>query len=63
MANTTVAPPAPGRLGHPLVAQDALHYLAALGTWRDDRKRELDLIDEAALAARDGSPLHAQGDS
>lgn len=55
MANTTVAPPAPGRLGHPLVAQDALHYLAALGSWRDDRKRELDLIDEAALAARDGS--------
>lgn len=55
MASTTTAPKAPGRLGQPLVAQDALQYLAALGSWRDERKRELDLIDEAALAARDGS--------
>ncbi|HSF37569.1 MAG TPA: hypothetical protein VLA70_15710 [Nocardioides sp.] len=55
MASSTTAPPAPGRLGQPLVAQDALHYLAALGSWRDERRRELELIDEAALAARDGS--------
>ncbi len=50
----TTAPTAPGRLGHPLLAQDALRYLEALGTWRDDRKAELDLLDEAALAAPDG---------
>ena len=49
MASAT-APAAPGRLGQPLVAQEALRYLEALGTWRDQRKAELDLLDEAALA-------------
>ncbi len=34
----TTAPTAPGRLGQPLVAQDALRYLEALGAWRDARK-------------------------
>ena len=41
----TTAPTAPGRLGQPLVAQDALRYLEALGTWRDERKAELDVLD------------------
>ena len=49
------APTAPGRLGQPLVASDALHYLEALGTWRDARKAELDAIDEAALGAPDSA--------
>ena len=52
MASAT-APAAPGRLGQPLVAQEALRYLEALGEWRDQRKAELDLLDQAALAAPD----------
>jgi hypothetical protein len=49
------APTAPGRLGQPLVAREALHYLEALGTWRDERKAELDVLDQAALGAADGA--------
>ncbi len=49
------APVAPGRLGTPLVAMEALRYLEALGAWRDQRKAELDLLDEAALQAPDQS--------
>ena len=49
------APVAPGRLGTPLVAMEALRYLEALGAWRDQRKGELDLLDEAALQAPDQS--------
>lgn len=52
MASAT-APAAPGRLGQPLVAQEALRYLEALGEWRDQRKGELDLLDQAALEAPD----------
>lgn len=52
MASAT-APAAPGRLGQPLVAQEALRYLEALGEWRDQRKAELDLLDQAALEAPD----------
>lgn len=52
MASAT-APAAPGRLGQPLVAQEALRYLKALGEWRDQRKGELDLLDQAALEAPD----------
>src|SRR6478672_11100664 len=52
MASAT-SPAAPGRLGQPLVAQEALRYLEALGEWRDQRKAELDLLDEAALQAPD----------
>jgi hypothetical protein len=47
----TTAPAAPGRLGQALSSTDAVRYLEALGTWRETRKRELDLLDEAALAA------------
>ncbi|MEO6411615.1 MAG: hypothetical protein ABIO48_03430 [Pedococcus sp.] len=49
------APVAPGRLGTPLVTLEALRYLEALGAWRDQRKAELDLLDEAALQAPDQS--------
>lgn len=52
MASAT-APAAPGRLGQPLVAQEALRYLEALGEWRDQRKAELDLLDQTALEAPD----------
>ena len=58
MISTThgaTAPTAPGRLGQPLVASETLHYLEALGTWRDARKSELDAIDEAALGATDSA--------
>lgn len=53
--NSTSAPAAPGRLGQPLVAAEALRYLEALGSWRDQRKAELDVLDEAALGAPDGA--------
>ena len=46
-----VAPSAPGRLGEPLALDAARTYLLDLGRWRDARKRELDLIDAAALRA------------
>jgi hypothetical protein len=53
------APVAPGRLGTPVDLQAALVYLEALGRWRDDRRRELDQLDQAALAAP--KPGEAQG--
>jgi hypothetical protein len=52
---SVTAPRAPGRLGEALDTHEALRYLEALGTWRDQRKAELDLLDEAALAAPDQS--------
>ncbi len=45
------APPAPGRIGSPVDPSAALVYLEALGVWREDRRRELDQLDQAALAA------------
>ena len=53
---TAVTPSPPGRIGAAISPQDALHYLEALGTWRDQRKVELDLLDEAALSQPDGDP-------
>ena len=53
--DSATAPAAPGRLGHALVPQDALRYLEALSTWRDERKAELDVLDEAALGAVDSA--------
>ena len=53
--NSATAPVAPGRLGQPLAAPDALRYLEALGTWRDERRAELDMLDQAALEAADRS--------
>src|SRR5690348_14431822 len=50
-ATLAVAPAAPGRLGEPLAVDAARTYLLDLGRWRDARKRELDLLDEASLRA------------
>jgi hypothetical protein len=41
----------------PLETQAAMVYLEALGHWRDERKRELDELDRAALGAPDGTQL------
>jgi hypothetical protein len=46
---TAITPTPPGRIGAAISPEDALHYLEALGAWRDQRKGELDLLDEAAL--------------
>jgi len=50
---TAITPEPPGSIGSAISAQDALHYLEALGTWRDQRRAELDRLDEAALTASD----------
>jgi hypothetical protein len=52
---SAAAPGAPGRLGQAMPADQALVYLEALGSWRDQRKSELDLLDEAALRVPDQS--------
>lgn len=56
---TAVAPPAPGRLGVAVPAADLLRYLDALGGWRDQRHRELEALDAAALAANDSASFTA----
>ena len=50
-AATAITPEPPGSMGSTISSEDALHYLEALGTWRDQRRAELDRLDEAALAA------------
>ena len=50
-AETAISPEPPGRIGAAISPEDALHYLEALGAWRDQRRAELDRLDEAALAA------------
>jgi hypothetical protein len=50
-SSTTGAPVAPGQLGSPVDPQAAAVYLEALGRWREDRRRELDQLDQAALAS------------
>ncbi len=55
-AATAITPAPPGRIGAAISAQDALHYLEELGAWRDQRKSELDLLDQAALSQPDGDP-------
>ena len=52
-AATAMTPEPPGRIGAAISSEDALHYLEALGAWRDQRRAELDRLDEAALAASD----------
>jgi hypothetical protein len=47
---TAISPTPPGRIGTAISPQQALHYLEALGAWRDQRRSELDLLDEAALS-------------
>jgi hypothetical protein len=54
-AATAITPAPPGRIGAAISPEEALHYLEALGTWRDQRRSELDLLDQAALNAPDGS--------
>lgn len=53
----TTAPPAPGRLGVALDPTTAQSYLDALGRWRDDRRRELEQLDQAALASPEAASL------
>ncbi len=53
----TTAPPAPGRLGVALDPTAAQTYLDALGRWRDDRRRELEQLDKAALSSPEASSL------
>ncbi|HYO18766.1 MAG TPA: hypothetical protein VES02_08900, partial [Dermatophilaceae bacterium] len=54
-AATATTPPPPGHIGTAISPEDALHYLEALGAWRDQRRAELDLLDEAALNSPDTS--------
>ena len=54
---TAITPEPPGRIGTAVSPEDALHYLEALGIWRDQRRAELDLLDEAALAAPDADSM------
>jgi len=62
-AATAITPAPPGRIGSAISPEDALQYLAALGAWRDQRRAELDLLDEAALASPDsGSMTGLTGD-
>ena len=51
------APAAPGKLGVPLDATAAATYLEALGRWRDDRHRELEQLDKAALSSPEAANL------
>lgn len=52
-------PRAPGRLGVPVSAAEALRYLTDLGMWLDERRKQLDAIDQAALSAPDQSDREA----
>jgi len=52
-AATAITPEPPGRIGSTISPEEALRYLEALGTWRDQRRAELDRLDEAALTASD----------
>jgi hypothetical protein len=53
-AATAITPAPPGRIGSAITPEDAAHYLEALGAWRDQRRAELDQLDQAAMAAPDG---------
>lgn len=46
-----VAPVAPGKLGTPLALNEAVGYLEALGRWVEERRRELDALDQAIIAS------------
>ncbi|HSU35783.1 MAG TPA: hypothetical protein VLJ88_08985 [Propionibacteriaceae bacterium] len=54
-AGQVTAPPAPGRMGAEIQPTEAMTYLEQLGRWRDERRTELDQLDEAALQAANGS--------
>ncbi len=52
-------PRPPGRLGVPISAAEALRYLTDLGLWLDERRKHLNAIDQAALAAPDQTDREA----
>jgi hypothetical protein len=52
---TALTPDPPGRLGEAIMPEDALQYLEALGAWRDQRRAELDRLDEVAIASPEGA--------
>ena len=54
-AGHITAPPAPGRMGSEVQPTEAAAYLEQLGRWRNERRTELDQLDEAALQAPNGS--------
>lgn len=58
---TAVSPEPPGRIGAAISPEEALRFLEALGTWRDQRRAELDRLDEAALAASEPDTDPAAG--
>ncbi len=58
---TAITPEPPGSIGSTISAEDALHYLEALGSWRDQRRAELDRLDEAALAAPEADTASSTG--
>ncbi len=57
MSGYALAPAAPGSMGADVAAHELLEYLDLLGRWRDQRRAELDQLDEAALRAPAGSDL------
>ena len=57
VSGVVVAPTAPGALGQPAAPDDVLAYLDELGRWRDARRRELDMLDEAALRSPERDTL------
>lgn len=59
MAATALAPPAPARMGEAVEPTAMLRYLEALVAWAEQRRTELDALDEAALAAADPGALTA----
>ena len=56
-AETAITPEPPGHIGAAISPEDALHYLEALGAWRDQRRTELDRLDEAALSQTDSDSV------
>ncbi len=54
-AGQVTAPVAPGRMGTAVEPNAAMAYLEQLGRWRDERRTELDQLDEAALQAPNGA--------
>jgi hypothetical protein len=48
-----VSPPAPGALGTDVPDRELLRYLDAMIRWKDERRAELDRLDQAALGLED----------
>ena len=54
-AGQAMAPVAPGRMGTAVEPSQAAAYLDALGRWRNERHRELEELDRAALSSPNGA--------